>query len=446
MAKFVCELCGYESSKWLGKCPSCGKWNTFKEVRDIKAKGKTWLSGEGKSEPQKLSLLEKKTLEITPTGIGELDRVLGKGIPRGSFILVGGDPGVGKSTLLLQVASKLSLSGKKILYVTAEESLEQLRDRALRLGVNLDLLYGFQEADLSVIISTAQDFKPDILILDSIQTVYHPEIPSVPGSVAQVRECGAELLRYAKRTGTSVIVVGHVTKDGTLAGPKTLEHMVDVVLHLEGDLLLGLRILRTTKNRFGSTNEIGVFEMGGNGLSEVDNPSRLFITETIEKRTGVSIIPLLEGQRPLLVEVQALAAQTPFSIPQRNTTGYDLKRLSMILAVLEKKSGISLRKADVFINVTGGLKITESAADLGVAVAIFSSLKKIPLNPKMVVVGEIGLGGEVRPVSGLSLRLEEAKRLGFDMAIVPDSRERLRKDMKIIRVKNLKGAIENCVG
>lgn len=446
-SKFVCKVCGYESSKWYGRCPSCGTWNSMVEVRESEKKGRAWLSEGERSEPLPLSKVETGTSERIEIGIGEVDRVLGGGIRRGAFVLIGGDPGVGKSTLLLQIAGKIAEKGYRILYITGEESLPQLKDRAERLGVPLFQIYGLQESELRRIIEISENLKPDILFIDSIQTIYHPDIASVPGSITQVRECGAELLRFAKKTGTAILTVGHVTKDGTLAGPRTLEHMVDVVLYLEGENLLGLRILRSTKNRFGPTHEIGVFEMTTQGLVEVQNPSGLFISRTRRKKIGVVTIPLLEGRRPLLVEVQALVVPSPFAVPQRNVTGYDLKRLSMLIAVLEKRTGISLRKADVFINVTGGMRITDSSADLGVAIAIYSSYKKIALKRDLAVIGELDLGGEVRSVPGINLRVEEAKRLGYKSLILPLLERKIDiKGIELIEVEDIKEALRACVG
>jgi DNA repair protein RadA/Sms len=311
------------------------------------------------------------------------------------------------------VAGRLESEDRKVLYVTAEEALAQVRERAVRLNVSLEGLHVLGESDLRTVLETAENFEPDFMFVDSIQTVYHPEIPSAPGTVSQVRECGMELLRFSKRTATTVFLVGHVTKDGTLAGPKTLEHMVDVVLYLEGERQMGLRLLRGVKNRYGSTDEIGVFEMQEMGLAEVKSPSQLFISERREDRIGVCTVCLLEGQRPLLVEVQALVAPTPFALPQRNATGFDLKRLSMLLAVLEKRTGLSLRTRDVFVNVTGGMRVLESGGDLGIAVAIVSSARKKPVSGDAVFVGEVGLGGELRSVRGVGARLREAGRLGY---------------------------------
>lgn len=447
---YVCENCGYESPRWLGRCPVCGAWNSFREVAGDRKKGegRSWLSGSGeRSTRVKLSQVKGEERGRAATGIKEFDRVMGGGVPEGALILIGGDPGIGKSTLLLQVASRLAGPGRKVLYVTGEESLSQLRERGERLGVDLEGIEALAEADLGRILEVASEFSPDFLFVDSIQTVYHPSLPSIPGTVSQVRECGAELLRFAKKTGCTVIIVGHVTKDGTLAGPRTLEHMVDAVLFFEGERTSGLRILRSIKNRFGSVDEIGVFEMGDRGLVEVENPSFLFISEERRERTGVALTALLEGVRPLLVEVQALVLSSPFAVPQRTATGYDVKRLSMLLAVLEKRTGMLLRKSDVFINVTGGIRINESAADLGVAVAIVSSRKKRPLSGTDLFVGEVGLGGEIRPVRGLTQRLREARRMGMKRAFVPAG-SKIEGDpgIEIVGINDINEVIEICVG
>jgi DNA repair protein RadA/Sms len=397
----------------MGKCPNCGGWSTFREVKESAGPKRAWIDKGSPSQATPLSTVETRDAERIGTGIHEFDRVLGGGVPLSCLILVGGDPGVGKSTLLLQVAGRLESEDRKVLYVTAEEALAQVRERAVRLNVSLEGLHVLGESDLRTVLETAENFEPDFMFVDSIQTVYHPEIPSAPGTVSQVRECGMELLRFSKRTATTVFLVGHVTKDGTLAGPKTLEHMVDVVLYLEGERQMGLRLLRGVKNRYGSTDEIGVFEMQEMGLAEVKSPSQLFISERREDRIGVCTVCLLEGQRPLLVEVQALVAPTPFALPQRNATGFDLKRLSMLLAVLEKRTGLSLRTRDVFVNVTGGMRVLESGGDLGIAVAIVSSARKKPVSGDAVFVGEVGLGGELRSVRGVGARLREAGRLGY---------------------------------
>ncbi len=445
--KFVCNNCGYESPKWLGKCPNCGAWNSFVEVKNGGEDRRGWLAKKEKSKPAQLGKILTTGRERFETGIGEVDRVLGGGIVPGSLVLIGGDPGIGKSTLLLQIAGQLSKINKKILYITAEESLEQLADRARRLKISGENIFVLAESDMLEIADRIEEIEPDVIFVDSIQTVYHPELTTAPGSVSQVRECTAEFMRIAKSRNIATLIVGHVTKDGSLAGPKTLEHMVDTVIYLEGERHMGLRILRSVKNRYGSTNEIGIFEMDEKGLVEVVNPSSHFIDSTDENRIGVAVISLLEGMRPLLVEVQALVAPSTFSIPQRNTTGFDPRRLSMILAVLEIITGYSLRNSDIFVNITGGLKIAESGGDLGVAMAIVSSFRRVPLPPRTIFIGEIGLGGEIRPIRGLQKRLGEAERLGFITAYVPDTSEKVAVDnLKVVKVKNIEEAIQSCVG
>ncbi len=441
--KFVCSSCGYESPRWLGRCPSCGAWNTFVEVRE--SSRKTWIVEPGESKPVKLHDVMEIKRERIPVGIGEVDRVLGGGIVPGSLILIGGDPGIGKSTLLLQIADSLARRGTKVLYVTAEESLEQVGERAKRLGIEGENIYILAESEVRTIISRVEELSPDVLFIDSIQTVYHPELTSAPGSVSQVRECAAEFMRLAKSRKIATFLVGHVTKDGSLAGPRTLEHMVDAVIYLEGERQLGLRILRSVKNRYGSTNEIGVFEMEDRGLVEVTNPSSHFLSESDEARIGVAVISLLEGIRPILIEVQALVAPTAYGMPQRNTTGFDPRRLSMILAVLEIITGYSLRNSDIFVNITGGIRVTESGGDLGVAMAIISSFRRIPLPPRSIFIGELGLGGEIRVVKGIQKRLSEASRLGFETAYIPHTSVETR-DLKVVKVKNIEEAIQSCVG
>ena len=449
---FVCKECGYESAKWLGRCPSCGQWNTFTEKTYTDETVKAWITEKLKSEPVALSKrirekFKERALKRFVTEIEELDRVFGGGLVKGAVVVIGGDPGVGKSTLVIQIAGNIAKFGYKVLYVSGEESQEQIIDRCLRLNIESENLYVVSLSLLPDVLDLAEEIDPDVLIVDSIQTLAKPEIPSVPGSVTQVRECGAEFLRFAKQKQKSVILVGHVTKDGTLAGPRTLEHMVDVVFHLEGHPA-GLRILRATKNRFGSTDEIGLFEMSEAGLREVKDPSQLFIVERKRNPVGVSTIAIMEGGRPLLVEVESLVSHTPYTMPQRNVTGYDLRRLSMILALIENRLGISLRSYDVFINVSRGLQIRESGADLGVAMAILSSYFKKPIQRGTVVVGEIGLTGEIKPVRELRRRLLESHRLGFKQGLVPKSvSESLDVDLegfKVLYVNYIKEAVEKC--
>lgn len=368
-------------------------------------------------QPQALSNIPYSQHDRCSIGISELDRVLGGGFVPGSLTLLGGDPGIGKSTLMLQISSSIAQSGRSVLYVNGEESAYQVRMRAERLHVNVQGVDVLSSTDLGSILTCAQERKPAFMVVDSIQTVYKSEMASAPGSVAQVRECGGDLMRFAKEQGVTIVLIGHVTKFGSIAGPKTLEHMVDTVLYFEGDRNEQYRIIRAIKNRFGSTNEIGVFEMTEKGLKEVANPSSLFMSDS--ENSGSAIIAVMEGSRPLLVEVQALTSPTFFNYPQRIATGVDYKRLSMLLAVLERRVGISVYRVDCFVNVVGGIKIVEPTSDLGVLLAIASSIRNIPINRQTVVIGEVGLGGEVRPVYGIQGRLKEAEKLGFKQALVP---------------------------
>ncbi|MDD3649802.1 MAG: DNA repair protein RadA [Candidatus Hydrothermia bacterium] len=418
---FVCSSCGYESVRWLGKCPNCGAWDSFKEFREqpvVRRDGTVAVA-------KRLKEIEIRDFKKISTGIYEFDRVLDDGITPSSLILIGGDPGIGKSTLILQVAKALSDKSYKVLYVSGEESLEQVKIRADRLGASSDFLFLLNEQDLSKIKEELERVDPSFLIIDSIQTVFNPDVDQVVGSISQIRECGAELLRVTKEIGITTIIVGHVTKDGSLAGPKTLEHMVDVVLYLEGDRVpsggngFNLRILRCSKNRFGTSNEIGIFEMTGNGLKEVTDASTLFITTDHVRRDGISYTVLMEGKRVILVEIQSLVLPTFFAVPQRVATGFDTKRLYMLLAVVEKFAGINLRGMDIFLNVTGGIRIQDSSGDLAVIASIVSSYRKRSLPENSVFVGEVGLGGEIRKVPGITKRIEEAKRLGFTNVYSP---------------------------
>ena len=416
---FVCNECGYESSKWLGKCPACGAWNTFFEQKITKAKQtNATLREKGKSEPI-------QTVDLTPVprmncGFSELNRVLGGGIVPGSVCLLGGDPGIGKSTLLLQICSHLAKGGEKVLYASGEESKTQIKMRAIRLGAANDDIYLYAENELNAIMNEAQAIQPGILVVDSIQTVYTEDTPSTPGSIAQVRECTMRLMRYAKETNTCVFIVGHMTKDGMIAGPKVLEHMVDCVLYFEGEKNSSYRIIRSNKNRFGSSNEIAVFDMLSDGLSEIINPSELFIGGRVNGVSGSAIACTLEGSRPILAEVQALVSKTAYNNPRRTGTGIDFNRLHLILAVLEKRAGLTvLPQSDVYVNLTGGLSVSEPACDLAIAMAVASGVKNVPLHPDCVVFGEIGLLGEIRSVSGIEKRILEAEKLGFSKCILP---------------------------
>ncbi len=415
---YVCQSCGADSLRWAGRCTSCGEWNTLKETILDTAPRKTHASRPA-SAPQKLSDIQADNLQRLDLPLPEFGRVLGGGIVPGSLVLVGGDPGIGKSTLLLQVAGLLSQQGKKVLYVSGEESVHQIKMRAKRLGIESDSLYLLAETNLDMIIQHTGQLDPIVLIVDSIQTVYLGEITSSAGSVSQVRECTTRLLQMAKAENIPVFLIGHVTKAGTIAGPRVLEHIVDTVLYLEGDRFHAYRLLRSAKNRFGSTHEVGVFEMAAQGMVEVLNPSQVFLAEHRRGATGSTVAVTMEGTRPLLVEVQALTSTTSFNFPRRTANGIDLNRLLLLVAVLSKRVGLRLSNQDVFINVIGGLRINEPAADLAVALAICSSFRESPVQPDLAIVGEIGLGGELRSVSQAGARLREAAKLGFSRCIVP---------------------------
>lgn len=408
---FVCGECGYESGKWLGRCPNCDSWNTFVETAPVQQIKK------GISTQRALPMREVRAdaAKRIPSGIGELDRVLGGGIVGGSAVLLGGDPGIGKSTLLMQMAGSLTAQGS-VLYVTGEESAAQLKLRAERLGANGDMLL-LAETDITVIEAEIERIKPAFLIIDSIQTMYCPDIASAPGSVSQVREATSFLTRVAKTTGTAVFIVGHVTKEGAIAGPRVLEHMVDTVLSFEGDRHDAFRLLRSVKNRYGSTNEIGVFEMGEHGMEEIPDPSGMFLTGT--DAPGCAVTCALEGTRPMLVEVQSLISNTPFSNPRRMSAGLELNRLILLLAVLEKKAYLSLADKDVYINVVGGMRLEERCCDLAVAMCVASALLEAPMPKNTVCLGEISLTGEVRGASRMEKRAAECARLGYERLIIP---------------------------
>lgn len=419
---FVCQQCGYDAPKWLGRCPGCGQWNTMAEEviqqeKDSRQQGLN-LGLSDKSRPVPITQVRVEDLPRITSGSGELDRVLGGGIIPGSMVLIVGDPGIGKSSLNLKVCSNLAESGKSVLYVTGEESTRQVRMRADRLNAVSEKLMIASETNLEVIEKHILDIKPSLLVIDSIQTIFRPDVQSAPGSVSQVRECAVELLRIAKTNGISVLVIGHVTKDGTLAGPRVLEHIVDTVLYFEGGSNSEYRLLRAVKNRFGSTNEIGLFEMRGIGLVDVPDASKLFLSERTED-AGSIIVPTMEGTRPLLVEVQALVAKTPYVPPHRTSDSVDLKRLQLLLAVLEKRVHLSIGACDVYVKVAGSIRIDEPAADLGICVAMASSFAGRLLRPQTIVFGEVGLAGEIRAVSQAEGRIREAARLGFSNAILP---------------------------
>ena len=420
---YFCQECGYESSKWMGQCPGCRAWNTLVEEA-VSTSKKTTVSGSGgvssRTEPVKLKDIRLSEDERRMTRIGELDRVLGGGIVPGSLVLVGGDPGIGKSTLLLQVCRNLAESGSSVLYISGEESLRQIRLRADRIGEFNGSLQILCETNLETIREIIERKKPDTVIIDSIQTMFHEDISSAPGSVSQVRESTNILMQIAKGMGVSVFIVGHVTKEGNVAGPRVLEHMVDTVLYFEGDRHASYRILRAVKNRFGSTNEIGVFEMRNTGLEEVKNPSEFMLSGKPTGTSGSVVACSMEGTRPILVEIQALVCQSNFGIPRRTAVGTDFNRVNLLMAVLEKKVGIHLASCDAYVNIAGGIKMTEPAIDLGISLAIVSSSKDIVIPDGVIAFGEIGLSGEVRAVSMAEQRVSEAKKLGFDTVILPE--------------------------
>lgn len=423
---FYCQNCGYESAKWMGQCPGCKEWNSFVEepvVRQPSGKGGALSTGsrEGGAGPVPTLLSEVRVRDEDriSTGMGELDRVLGGGIVQGSLTLVGGDPGIGKSTLLMQVCRNLSGQGHSVLYISGEESLSQIKMRADRIGEFSPKMLLLCETNLNEISEVIRRVRPEAVVIDSIQTMYNETVSSAPGSVSQVRESTSILLQLAKGLGVSVLIVGHVTKEGTVAGPRVLEHMVDAVLYFEGDRYASYRILRGVKNRFGSTNEIGVFEMQEKGLKEVLNASEYMLNGRPENASGSVVVCTMEGTRPLLVEIQALVCRSNFGIPRRQTTGADFNRVNLLMAVLEKRSGMQLASCDAYVNITGGIRILEPAIDLGVVTAVLSIFKNCALNPRLAVFGEIGLSGEVRGVSMAKQRVAEARRLGFDTCILP---------------------------
>jgi len=414
---FVCQQCGREELKWLGRCPNCQEWNSF--VETTAAATTSFKSTSPVSPPQELSQVALEAADRLPLPLTEFNRVLGGGLVPGSLILIGGDPGIGKSTLLLQVTALVAQVRGKVVYVSGEETLPQIKLRAQRLGITGEDIYLLAETDLTVILSQIEELSPGLVVIDSIQAVNLPELDTAPGSITQVRECTMRLMHWAKLSGVPVFIVGHVTKDGAIAGPRVLEHIVDVVLYLEGEPFSAHRLLRGVKNRFGSTNEIGVFEMKGQGLVEVANPSQAFLSQRWGEAIGSVVVPVLEGSRPLLVEIQALTNPTSFGLPRRTANGVDFGRLLLITAVLSKRLGLKLGNQDIMVNVTGGLKIGEPAADLGIALAITSSFRDVGADPELAVMGEVGLSGELRAVSQLDRRVDEAARLGFKRCLVP---------------------------
>lgn len=447
--KYVCGECGHSSTKWLGNCPNCGSWHTFKEFK-VERKTKSEKEHKGKVDglkesegPQKLEDVVSESEDRFLSKIRELDRVLGGGFMPGSFVLIGGDPGIGKSTLTLQIAK--SRPDLDILYCAGEESAGQIKQRAKRLGVESNNFYIYTETDISKVMSEAQKLNPDLLIVDSIQTVYRTELTSMAGSVQQVKECAALLQQVAKKQDITTLVIGHVTKDGDIAGPRVLEHMVDTVLQFEGDSNYNYRMLRSLKNRFGPAQEVGVFEMKESGLIDVLNPSQLFLSEYNDDVSGNAVICSIEGSRPLLVEVQALVTPSNYGTPQRTANGFDYKRLSLLLAVLEKRGGYQFSGQDVYLNIAGGLKINDPAADLGVTSALVSSLLDKPISNKLAFLGEVGLGGEVRTVNKIDQRLGEIKKLGFEHAIVPKANKAQTNGLKTSGVMNISSSIKKAL-
>ena len=446
---FFCTECGNETPKWQGKCPSCGAWNSITEYAE-----KPVAAGRSKAAPVGMSRTPQRLSEVATdreirfsTGLGELDRVLGGGAVAGSLVLVGGAPGIGKSTLLLQICNSLC-AGRSVLYVSGEESEKQLKLRAQRLDVDPEELYILSETNLNDIMESVESIKPDILIVDSIQTLYSDANDSSPGSVSQVKECTMALMQLSKSEGITVFVVGHINKDGAIAGPKVLEHMVDCVMYFEGDRNSSYRLLRAAKNRFGSTNEIGVFEMVDTGLIEVPNPSQMLLEGRPEGAAGTCVTCVMEGTRPLLAEVQALVCKTSFNVPRRTSDGFDFNRAALLLAVAEKRAGMKLNIFDAYINVIGGLKLDEPGADLAVALAVASSYLDKPIDDDLVAIGEIGLTGEIRNVSQVNQRLAEVARLGFKQCIIPFGRNKkleIPEELTVYKVKNLREAIEKAL-
>ena len=416
---FVCQACGAETLRWQGKCPVCGEWNSLVEEIVRETKGRTDSRLASKVEPVPLSEIEYDETARIPTVSEEFNRVLGGGIVPGSVVLVGGDPGIGKSTLMLQEGTRLANSDFKVLYVTGEESARQTKMRSERLGLSSESLYVLPETELDQILHAANTLQPNMVIIDSIQTVHSSELSSAPGSISQVRESALRLIGMAKSSGIPVFVIGHVTKEGYIAGPKVLEHMVDCLLLFEGDRDHFYRILRAAKNRFGSTREIGVFEMSDRGLIDVSNPSEHFLAERREDASGSTVVCVLEGTRAILVELQALVSPSNYGLPQRSTTGLDPKRVSLLIAVLEKRIGMNIGTMDVFVNAVGGIRIAETSADLGVLTCIASNVRNRVVDPKALVLGEVGLGGEVRAISQMDKRLAEAEKMGFKTAVIP---------------------------
>lgn len=440
---FVCSNCGNDSPKWLGKCPACGEWNTYYEEKVVKEKssGQRRISA---SETVKLNSVETSKYERYKTGYEELDRVLGGGLVQGSLVLLGGEPGIGKSTLIIQICDKVNVNGP-VLYVSGEESASQIKMRADRLNINNENIYFLGETSIELIDEAINKIKPGLLIIDSIQTMYSDDISSAPGSVSQVRESTSKIMMMCKKQNITTIIIGHVTKDGAIAGPRVLEHMVDTVLYLEGERYFAYRVLRGVKNRFGSTNEIGLFEMRDIGMTEIDNPSEIMITERDDNPSGSVVVASIEGTRPMLIEIQALVTPTAFGMPRRTGIGIDYNRLALLMAVLEKRASLPLNNQDAYVNVVSGIRLDEPATDLGISLAIASSYKNIPLPKDLVAIGEIGLTGEIRTVNSLEKRVREADRMGFKTCIISENGRKQLKykgNINIIGVKNIRDALK----
>jgi DNA repair protein RadA/Sms len=440
---FVCSECGYQTVKLLGRCPNCGNWNTFIEEFYTS----TITEEREISLPKKLKEIEYEEMLRIKTGIEEFDRVLGGGIVRKSYVLIAGEPGIGKSTLLLTVCGRVIKNGYKVLYISGEESENQIKMRAKRLGIDSEEIYILTSPEINSIKNGLEKIRPDFIVVDSIQTVYNPEIPTIPGSVTQVRENANFFMKYTKNNDCSTFLVGHITKEGVVAGPKILEHIVDAVIYFEGDIRTNLRILRCLKNRFGSTNEIGVFSMEENGLIEIPDASKIFIQDIEKTSPGLTIYPLVEGTRTILVEIEGLVTPTYYGIPRRTVSGIDYNRVSLIIAVLEKKLKLNFNIYDVYVNVGGGLKVNEVGCDLSVCISCISSLKDIPPIKKSVILGEIGLTGEIRGVENINLRLKECVRLGIEKAIIPEKNKNgiTVKNIEIIPVKYISEAVKICL-
>ncbi len=441
-AVFVCKECGRESLKWLGRCPDCQQWNSFVEMTVAKSVSST-RPLPPLSPPQELSQVVIETADRTPLPLAEFNRVLGGGLVTGSLVLISGDPGIGKSTLLLQASASMTHHGGRVVYVSGEETVHQIKLRAERLRLGGEGLFIMAETDLETVLNQVETLAPGLVVIDSIQTIYLPEMEAAPGSISQVRECTMRLMQWAKLRGVPVFISGHVTKEGAIAGPRVLEHIVDVVLYLEGEPFSAYRLLRCVKNRFGSTNEVGVFEMKEQGMVEVENPSRAFLSQRGLEVIGSAVVPTIEGSRPLLVEIQALTTTTAFGMPRRTANGVDFNRLLLVAAVLTKRVGLRLGNQDIMVNVTGGLRVGEPAADLGMALAIASSFRDAEVAPQTAAVGEVGLSGELRAASQLERRLTEAARLGFKRCIIPKVGAKFNppKDIEIVAVSSLREAI-----